>query len=527
MLRIRPLRPSDDSPWRVVQPGCVLAGLNEDTDYLLDVGHIGAEAFVDDVPLRQEGPTSFHWRPSFYAGRVIAEVVRSDNASRYHLDVSPSPAKSGQDEFTAMVTEIRAFDQSLLSGLSSATMAFGREGCPGRYELDVLLARIREHGPAFLDTVERIVSSPHRFLAADTQVLPLPRVRRLHHTALLDRRLAAIATGRYLPSESLDSFQVSGLTSAPTFDTPANRTLMALLRRFRATVVSLDEAVQRYSLESPQEEQVPRSRRRLNDLRTLARRTHNLLFGSLFREVSTAETSAAGLTQIAAQPNYSKAYRLGCRALATQLDGGEASDQLHVPPSWGIYESWCFLCVVNCTAQVIGSAPTERPAKAVAAERALHFELPGSHRLEVLFQATFPSLKATTNRLGWSLSGERRPDIVLVHHSPSGSRALVFDAKWRHGIANVLQAMESAHIYHDALRIGTTRPTPCVLLLPGLPCVAELEKYEFIKAHEVGAVSSVRPAAAGGPRVQELIKTWLEQDPALESVWRGFPPTGR
>lgn len=511
MLRIRLLRSAENESWQVVQPDGVLRGLNEDADYLIDVGHVGSEAFVDDVPLQQESPTAYRWRPSFYAGRVVLEVVLSDKASlRYFLDVSPSPAKSGQDEFDEMVAEIRAFDQLLLSGLSPATMAFGREGCSGRYELDVLLARVRKYGPLFLDAVELIVRTPHRFLAADTQVLPLSRVRRLHHSALQDRRLAAIAAGRSLPCETIESFQVNGLTSAPTFDTPANRTLLALLRRLRAAVASLEEAVQLSDLASPQDEQLLRSKKRLHDLSTLANRTHKLLFGSLFREVSKAETSAAGLTQISAQPSYSRAYRLGCRALATRLDGIDASDLLHVPPSWGIYESWCFLCVVTCVAQVTGSAALERMAKANAAERSVHFELSEGHVLEVLFQATFPSLKATTNRLGWSLSGERRPDVVLVHHRSSGPRGMVFDAKWRSGIGNVLQAMESAHIYHDALRIGTTQPTPCILLLPGLACVAELEKDDFIQAHGVGAVSSVRPGAAGLPRMQELIKAWLE-----------------
>jgi hypothetical protein len=514
MLRIRQLYNSENTPWKEVQSDKVFLGLNEDTDYLLDVGHSDTEVFVDDVSLQRESSTVFRWRPSFYAGRVGVEVVRGENAclrSRYYLEVSPSPSKSGQDEFNAMVAEIRAFDQSLLSGLSSATMSFGLEGRPGRYEFDVLLARVREHGPSFLEAVELIVRSPHRFFAAEMQVLPLSRVRQLHHSALRDRRLAAIATGQSRPSESIDSFQVSGLTSAPTFDTPTNRTLLALLRRFRASVVVLENAVQRCCLGSPQEEQLLRSQSRLYDLGALAKRTHKLLYGSLFREVSKAETSAAGLTQIAAQPNYSRAYRLGCRALATQLDGNQSSDQLHVPPSWGIYESWCFINIVTCAAEVTGSTPVERRAKAIAAERAVHFDLPNGHLLEVLFQATFPSLNVTTGRMGWSLSGERRPDIVLVHHNSSGaSRGMVLDAKWRSGRSNVLQAMESAHIYHDALRIGSAQLSPCVLLLPGPSLVEELGKDEFIHRHGVGALSSIRPAAEGSSRVKALIKTWLE-----------------
>jgi hypothetical protein len=511
MLRIRPLLGPSDHPWEVILPGGMAGGLHEDNDYLLEVAYPDTKIFVDDVELQPEGSTLFGWRPAFYAGRVVAEIVHSDARSeRYLLDVCPSISKSGQNEFDAMVDEIRAFDQSLLSGVSSAKMAFGREGCSGRYELDVLLSRIREHGPEFLDAMEAIVRSPHRFLVADTRILPLSRVRRLHHTALRDHRLAAIATGHALLTESIDSFQVSGSTSAPTFDTPANRTLKGLLKRFRAAVVLLRDAVQRVELGSPREEQLLRCERRLCDLDDLETRAHQFLLGPLFREVTSAEPSSAGLTQIAAQPNYSKSYRLGYRALATQIKGNDADDKLHVPPSWGIYETWCFLCVVSCTKQIIGGLPVEHQARAAAAERAVRFDLSNDEWIEVLFQATFPSLKATANRLAWTLSGERRPDIVLVHHCGSGTRAMILDAKWRSGRSNVLDAMHSVHIYHDALRIGAAKPRPCAILLPGYSSVPELETDEFIQTHEVGGVSSVRISAPGIDRVGELIRGWLE-----------------
>lgn len=510
MLRIRPSFGAEDLPWQTVLPGSVATGLHEDTDYLLDVGPQATDVFIDDVALVREHSSAFRWRPAFYAGRVSAEAIHDSTViARYLLDVSPSYSKSGQDEFDAMVAEIREFDQSLLSGLSSATMAFGREGRRGRYELDVQLSRLREYGPAFLNAIEIITQKPHRFLTANTQVLPLSRVRRLHHSALRDRRLVAIVSGQGVSAESMDAFQVNGLTSTPSFDTPANRSLRALLLRFRAAVVALEGAVERLELGSPREEQLARADRRLRDLASLAMRTNRSLFGQLFREVSKAETSAAGLTQISAQPNYSKAYRLGSRALVTQVDGSDLGDQLHVPPSWGIYENWCFLCVMRCVAQITGQKPVERPSMAASSERSVRFDLSSGHWLEVLFQAKFPSLKVASNRLAWSISGERRPDLVLVHHRPEGAAAMILDAKWRSGRDNVLDAMESAHIYHDALRLGSAQPSPCVLLLPGTACVAELEQQTFVKAHSVGAISSVRIAAPGLPRVQEVIADWL------------------
>lgn len=510
MLRIRPDGSAPDGQWLHVQPGDVLSGLHEDSVCLIDVGPEVADVFIDDVRLQAVTPSVFRWSPAFYAGRVVVEtVLASGDTQHCFLDISPNPAKSGQAEFDGMVAEIRAFDQSLLSGTSSATMAFGRAGRPGRYEWDILLSRLREHGPAFLDAIETITRSPHRFLAADKKVLPLSQVRRLHHSSLQDRRLAAIAAGANVGIADLDSFQVNSLTSSPTFDTPANRALLALLRRFSAVAHSVAEAVRSLKLGGPQEEQQSRATRRVTALEAMQRRAQCLLTCPLFREVTSAQTSSAGLTQIAAQPAYSRAYHLGSRALASQLDGDDSADNLHIPPSWGIYETWCYLAVVKAVARVTGRPATERPSQAVAADLAMTFELSHGHRLEVLFQATFPALAASNSRIGWSISRERRPDIVLVLHSPDGARALVLDAKWRNKRANVLEAMESAHIYHDALRVGSVRPSPCVLLLPGQSDVPVFEKPEFVASHGVGAISAVRIDADGLHYLDNLLSGWL------------------
>ncbi len=128
VLRIRRANEGNSNAWAELQAHDVQTGLTEDTDYLLSVGRPNARVFVDDVELRRDGSSLFSWRPSFYAGTVVAEVVvPHEEISRYLLDVSPSPSKTGQTEFDAMVADIRDFDQTLLIGTSSATMAFGQE----------------------------------------------------------------------------------------------------------------------------------------------------------------------------------------------------------------------------------------------------------------------------------------------------------------------------------------------------------------------------------------------------------------
>lgn len=513
MLRVRKAEASPTEVWINVLPSEVGGALHEDNDYLLDLNtKAGARVYVDDVELAKDPSGLFKWRPSFYAGRVTVEVTLLDALCTRHvyfLDVSPSPGKSGQDEFDQMVDDIRAFDLTLLGGTSSASMEFGHTGSPSGFGLDILLSRLRKHGPTFLSTIGAIANSPHRSLAAEAKFLPLSRIRRLHHSSLQDRRLAALAVGHAPAPDLLDSLQINSQTSTPTFDTPANRALLALLRRFRATVNSMQDSVRGLKLGSPPEEQILRVDRRLEDLCQLEAHANKLQFGAFMSEVSSGEATAAGLTQISAQPIYSRAYRIGSTAVAAGIEGGDSADLLHVAPSWGIYETWCFIKVIEVVRQITQMQGTETISTAVAAERCVSFSLGDGTKLEVLFQATFPALKPSSKRIGWSLSRERRPDIVLVHAGASGSRSFVLDAKWRSGRENVLDAMQSAHVYHDALRIGGHSPAFALLLLPGSSVVPELEADDFIKAHAVGSISEIRAANAGAARLEVRLKSWL------------------
>jgi hypothetical protein len=496
-------------------PGAPITGLREDTDYVFGcTGRLpGSRLYVDDVELAPGPDGSYRWRPSFYAGRVLAELLSPEGVRQsLWLDVGPADSKSGDQCFADMVGQIRAFDPALLGGASAATMAFGRDGRTGLYSDDVLLSRLREHGPSFVDAVVAIARAPHRALSADLQMLPLSRVRRLHPSALRDRRVAAMCSGTLGSDVDSESIQLRSLTSTPTFDTPANRALVALLHRILATSLRLYRTVADEGLGANFEEQAVRVERRLLDLSALETRIRVLLSSPPFSEVRTGGTTAAGLTQVAAQPAYSRAYRLGCMALSTSVEGDDEADALHVNHSWGIYETWCYLAVVEVLGRLIDAGAEEFKPAAVSAQLAHRLPLKDGATVETYFQALFPSEAPSAKRSGWSISRERRPDILLVLRHPSGIRSMVLDAKWRSGRDNVLQAMESAHIYHDALRLDSTVPSPCVLLLPGPAAVPSLGSPDYLASHGVGALSDVTVGQPGMETLAHLLTDWLGLD---------------
>lgn len=511
MLEIWPSSDTSGAPLAATALGA-LTGLREDTDYvILCPGRLnGSRLYIDDLELAAAADGRYRWRPGFYAGRVLAEVVNPDGSRlRQWLDVGPSERKSGDECFAEMVGQIREFDAALLGGASAATMAFGRHGRAGRFTADILLSRLREHGPAFVETSAAITRAPHRSLSADLQLLPLSRVRRLHPSALRDRRVAALCSGTLDMGENAESIQLRSLTSIPTFDTPANRALVALMQRLLAAIIGLRGTVAGEGLGADFEEQAPRVERRLWDLAELESRVRTLLTSHPFSEVARSGTTAAGLTQIAAQPAYSEAYRLGCMALSTAVDGDAETDALHVNHSWGIYESWCYLAVLQSLRDLLGVEAEEFEPAAVSAQLAHRLTLKDGDSVEVHFQARFPAEAPSKGRVGFSITGERYPDVLVVHRGPGQRRSLVLDAKWRSGRSNVLQAMESAHIYHDALRLEDAAPNPCLLLLPGTDDVPSLSSLDFRKRHGVGTVVQVSVGQPGLGELARVLGDWL------------------
>lgn len=489
-----------------------VVGLLEATTYRIDVLGVDVVRFIiDDIELRADATGIRTWAAGFYAGAVAALALDgTGQAHHFHLDICPYPEKLGSDQYSAMLDDIRAFDEALLLGPAAATLGFGAQGRRSRWEPLVQLARLRRHGPAFLAAVSDLTRKPHQFLCATERHLHLRHLRRLHPSALLDRRLAALVSGTGGDAADLELLKLRSSTAAPTMDTAANRALKALLCRFHATVRTLTVIVERGGLGGKAEEQTLRRDRRLEVLQTLSDGASTLLNSSPFAEIARAETSAAGLTQIAAHPRYARAYRLGTQALRVAAGGPDSGDPLSIAPSWGVYETWCFVYVAKLLEQLVEGPLTLTRSKLASADVALAGQLTDGRTVEVLFQAVFPSEKPFARSSAWSISKERRPDIVLaVAEEGEIQRWLVLDAKYRSGRSNVLDAMTSAHVYRDALRLGSRSPDHALLLLPGTTEVASLEASDFWAQHKVGALSEFSMEKCGQARLANFIMEWL------------------
>ena len=235
----------------------------------------------------------------------------------------------------------------------------------------------------------------------------------------------------------------------------------------------------------------PRRQAFLNDIGT---RLDRLRRRSVLREVTRPAMTVAGLNAVSADPAYGRAWRLGWFILRRGIEGELADERLWIGPTWEIYERWCFARVKQWLADTYAVEWSEKTA---SDSRILKGRGRDGRQFDLHLQPTFlawddrrgqPSLR--------SISGQRIPDILL--QIDNGSRNIVLDAKYRTTRENVLDAMTSAHIYRDALRIDDRRIDSALLLIPRGGGALWLEDPAFMREHAVGVLEMAPGADDAG-----------------------------
>jgi hypothetical protein len=112
-------------------------------------------------------------------------------------------------------------------------------------------------------------------------------------------------------------------------------------------------------------------------------------------------------------------------------------------------------------------------------------------RAQMFWQPVFRYRAKGQTQTGFSsISKELRPDFAITIDRGYAKRWFVLDAKYSQGRQAVLDAMYSAHVYHDALRRFDEAPFRSFLLLPALgDNVGWLHEHEFKDTHGVGVIT--------------------------------------
>ncbi len=475
--------------WQV-HPDCVATGFVEGATYSLRTETPHVSVVVDDLPLtRNPGQQTWRWMPGFYGGKVDVELLdeKGRSIATYSLEVGPSGEKLGQSEFMTMVHEVLAAMPALLLGDGGGLPLFDQEGDSA--SMEVAYARLRRYLGPCLSSMGVVCSRPLVNLQSQRRVVRPHQVRRLDVRAAHELSRSPFAAELLGPDRGkCDELpNVSAQYVHPTFDHAANRTVAFMVDRLLARVTMLRDRISR--MLSHQEEEVrARALRRLHVLSEFDRRLREVKRAPVFEAVTRSEVSAAGLNAIAAQPDYARAFQLAWKALNSGISGENGDESLPIGPTWQIYERWCFLQVCQVLKRLAPDAGWQFSGKGVGREPLRMFGQAGGGSAIVYLQPTFHAWDQCPQSRFKSLSRQREPDIVLTIESSHSRRFLVLDAKYRASRGNVLDAMQSAHVYRDSLTWQEERPWASYLLIPRGGSVQWLADTSFQCEFHVGTI---------------------------------------
>ena len=451
--------------------------------------------------------TAWAWRPGFYAGTVRAELV--DDAGKalgtWWLDVSPDPAKAGGGLFERMVDEIAEFDESLLVGDEPARRQLGAVGA--KADSHILFERLRKRETDLHRAVTAVQREPVSVLRPRRQFVAFHQARRADLRTLRVAMRHPEACAVVQRERGAQHAFADGVGAQPRFDVPeverrmdapVNRCalylLRALQRRCRDLAWKLEEEMEN---EEASETRTPlrcRVARRLEILGRIERRLRFAERRSPFRDAGKPELTAAGLTAVAAHPLYSRFWRVGWEALRRGVSLHDPRDPLPIAPTWEVYERWCFVEIARLLKSWLPELAWSVRREGQSRGRLGRGE--GELEVDLWLQKTAPSTDGVGRADLWSVSRKCRPDLVLRWRREGSSGFVVLDTKYRTGRGAILDGMaQSAHLYHDALRWGSTGPEASLLLVPDAGAVSWLADEAYAASHGVGVVV-LRPGTA-------------------------------
>ncbi|ANG64883.1 hypothetical protein A8C75_21965 [Marinobacterium aestuarii] len=477
----------------MLEDGC-LYGLHEGRSYRIRIDQSDAQLFVDDAPLSKD-PTGLYWcwEPGFFAGEVVAELELPGQRDpwRFRLEVSPHQNKTGKAQYLEYIEQIADYDIDLLMGAEPGRTGLGGHSCD--LQLWIRYVRLRSFITRYLAALRTVAERPVVRLSHRREQVPIQLARRVDNQSI--RRLAAnpqllSAIARQQGNAGavvLDDNRLDVPFIEPTLDNPANRLMAGQLSDVLRLTVWLTERLTslRLSPSDTQTDLAARLPRRAAFLSATHKRLLKLSRSQPFSGARQTWGDVAGLNAVSGHPHYDLAYRLGTRILRNGLSEQTVDEQHYLAPTWQVYENWCFVVLAQALEGQLPEFKWRLRKGASYADRLLEGAC-GAARIRLYFQLTCPSLGNTNSHGYCSISRERRPDLVLEYKYNDEIRYLCLDSKYTASRAGILDAMASAHVYHDSIRGNGQAPVISALLVPANQGAELLEQQDYFDNHGVG-----------------------------------------
>jgi len=314
-----------------------------------------------------------------------------------------------------------------------------------------------------------IAETPNRRLIADREYRPLDQARRLDVRSIRSIILnpSALAALGYATStvELADRVRIDHPRREHTFNTPVNRHIAALIYRMECICRDLRKEFRSLATSSGGD---PAAQARATGLADetvlLQRRVSRLARAEFLQDVPIVSGDTAALIGVSKDPAYSCFDRLSRRVLTPRSTLGQSIlEKMWLRRTYDLYEYWCFFRVADALAakwphlQWRFSKCANDSGLLLDIRDGCYVEaLAGDTRLRLTFQQTFSSYSPAHEERDkpYSISGERRPDLILSARSSDRHAMIVLDAKYRCTRSAIHSALADMHVYRDSLRVS-------------------------------------------------------------------------
>lgn len=437
----------------------------------------------------------------------------------FPVQIEPREEKLSPEAWSAMLAELDAWLSGVTVGSEVATHGHvSAEGVGAPRLVEALLPLL----PALPRALRTILEAPRERARTEVEDVPIHAVRRADSATVrwLSRHPEAMAALGGGPQKHPPL--VPQRLGLETVDHPANRYLAWLVLR----IVSIldDCAKELRSLDDKLAAKPDQAENRawllpkIAELEAETLKLRELRTRSFLCSLPPQTATEAALTVFQDDPRYARFHRLARPFLSPRfrLQSSEDAPKAAMRPSFTLYELWTFLRVQRLLEDELRGARwshdklgsllsfdgTGEDARYVA-------DIPEKGRLELLFNPTFWGYFNRRQTGRFSLTGERRPDLVVTWKPLSGEgRWLCLDAKYRAGRSNLADAFTSVHIYRDALRYDAFGG-PCqaaYLLVPAQdPACAPWFSSDF-RGYGLGAFRLTPGEAPNDDLAKQLLK---------------------
>lgn len=417
------------------------------------------------------GPDAVHWdgialprmesgRHGLVLGLAVGRVRLTCTVGGATVDVEvevvPASRKLHADLWMRMLVDIEEWLPAATIGAANVRHGgVGLVGVPAPFLAEALLPLV----PTLLQATQMLCEGLRRRRTTVVEDLPLRASRAIRpETVRVISRHPQVADALRRGSLPRHATPLPLRALVDDLGHPANRYVAWALRR---VAHRLRETGRRLVTHTPDHvEDVPWFRDRARLFERAADELRLVVDRSPLALVEPRPDATAAMGAIFDDPSYARVHDLCRRFLSPRFALASEEPPARTRPSYGIYEVWCLLALRNSLRALPGMQWTETGLAALLEQAGSGSGAKVTGRsatgeLELSFNAVFASYHVERKRARWSLSSERRPDFVIAWrpaNDSSSAKWVVLDAKYQAGRESLSGALQSLHVYRDALR---------------------------------------------------------------------------